>query len=66
MNRQIRYRAYIKKDYNEELIGKILEVSSLHLKTGKAIIGYSTGGTNYGNKSFSFDDIDLMQYTRFV
>lgn len=66
MNRKIRYRAYIKEDYNEELIGKILEVSSLHLKTGKAIIGYSTGRANYGNKSFSFDNIDLMQYTRFV
>lgn len=66
MIRKIRYRAYIKKDYNEELIGKILEVSSLHLKTGKAIIGYSIDRANYGNKSFSFNDIDLMQYSRSV
>ena len=34
MNRQIRYRAYIKEDYNEELIGKILErnLISIQLK----------------------------------
>lgn len=63
MNREVKYRAYIKNDYNKELIGKILEVSSIHLKTKKAIIGYSLSKSNYGNKSFSFDDIELMQYT---
>lgn len=61
--REIKYRAYIKKDYSKELVGKILEVSSIHLKTKKAIIGYSISKSNYGNKSFSFEDIELMQYT---
>ena len=63
MNREIKYRAYIKNDYKKELIGKILDVSSIHLKTKKVIIGYSLDKSNYGNKSFSFDDIELMQYT---
>lgn len=63
MNREIKYRAYIKNDYKKELIGKILDVSSIHLKTKKVIIGYSLNRDNYGNKSFSFDDIELMQYT---
>lgn len=61
--REIKFRAYIKKDYNKELVGKILEVSSIHLKTKKAIIGYSISRSHYGNKSFSFEDIELMQYT---
>ena len=63
MNREIKFRAYIKEDYNKELVGKILNVSSLHLNTKKAIIGYSTSGSNYGNKSFDFNDIELMQFT---
>lgn len=63
MNREIKFRAYIKNDYNKELIGKILDVSSIHLKTKKIIIGYSLDKSNYGNKSFSFNDIELMQYT---
>lgn len=63
MNKVIKYRAYIKNDYKKELIGKILDVSSIHLKTKKVIIGYSLNKNNYGNKSFSFDDIELMQYT---
>ena len=63
MNREIKFRAYIKNDYKKELIGKILDVSSIHLKTKKVIIGYSLDKSNYGNKSFSFDDIELMQYT---
>ena len=63
MNREIKYRAYIKNDYKKELIGKILDVSSIHLKTKKVIIGYSLNRDNYGNKSFSFDNIELMQYT---
>lgn len=62
--RETKYRAYIKKNYNNELVGKICEVSSIHLKTKKAIIGFSISKSNYGNKSFSFDDIELMQYTR--
>ncbi len=61
--REIKFRAYIKEDYNKELVGKILNVSSLHLNTKKAIIGYSTSGSNYGNKSFDFNDIELMQFT---
>ncbi len=63
MNREIKYRAYIKNDYKKELIGKILDVSSIHLKTKKVIMGYSLNKSNYGNKSFSFDDIELMKYT---
>lgn len=62
--RDIKFRAYIKDDYNEELVGKIFNVSSLHLGTKKAIIGYSTSNSNYGNKSFEFKDIELMQFTR--
>ena len=61
--REIKFRAYIKKDYNPELVGKILEVSSLHLKKNKAIIGYSISNSNYGNHSFNYEDIELMQYT---
>ena len=61
--REIKFRAYIKKDYDQELVGKILEVSSLHLKKNKAIIGYSISKSNYGNHSFKYEDIELMQYT---
>lgn len=61
--RDIKFRAYIKKDYNSELVGKVLEVSSLHLKKNKAIIGYSINKSNYGNHSFNYEDIELMQYT---
>ena len=61
--REIKFRAYIKKDYNKELVGKILEVSSIHLKKKKAIIGYSISRSNYGNHSFNYEDIELMQYT---
>ena len=61
--RTIKFRAYIKKDYDKELVGRILEVSSLHLKKGKAIIGYSISKSNYGNHSFNYEDIELMQYT---
>ena len=61
--REIKFRAYIKKDYNKELIGKILEISSIHLKKNKVIIGYSINKSNYGNKSFNYEDIELMQYT---
>ena len=62
--REIKFRAYIKKNFNNELVGTICNVSSIHLKTKKAIIGYSISKSNYGNKSFSFEDIELMQYTR--
>ena len=61
--REIKFRAYIKEDYNEELVGKMLDVSSIHLKTGKVIIGYSLRNSNYGNKSFLYKNIELMQYT---
>ena len=61
--REIKFRAYIKKDYNKELIGKTLEISSIHLKKNKVIIGYSINKSNYGNKSFNYEDIELMQYT---
>lgn len=61
--REIKFRAYIKEDYNEELVGKMLDVSSMHLKTGKVIIGYSLSNTHYGNRSYLYDDIELMQYT---
>ena len=61
--RNIKFRAYIKEDYNEELVGKMLDVSSIHLKTGKVIIGYSLRNSNYGNKSFLYKNIELMQYT---
>ena len=63
MNRIIKYRAYIKKDYNKELIGKILKVSSIHLKKNKVIIGYSLSRSNYGNRSFNYENIELMQFT---
>lgn len=61
--KEIKYRAYIKKDYNKELVGKMLEVSSIHLKKKKVIIGYSLSNTNYGNRSFLYEDIELMQFT---
>ena len=61
--REIKFRAYIKEDYNEELVGKMLDVSSIHLKTGKVIIGYSLRNSNYGNKSFLYKNIELMQFT---
>ena len=61
--REIKYRAYIKKDYNKELVGKMLDVSSIHLKRKKIIIGYSLSNTHYGNRSYLYDDIELMQYT---
>lgn len=57
--REIKFRAYIKKDYNKELIGKTLEISSIHLKKNKVIIGYSINKSNYGNKSFNYEDIEL-------
>lgn len=63
MQREIKFRAYIKKDYNKELIGKMIEVSSIHLKKKKVIIGYSLSRSNYGNRSYLYDDIELMQYT---
>lgn len=62
MDRIIKFRAYIKKDYHKELIGKILEVSSIHLKKNKVIIGYSLSRSNYGNHSFNYEDIELMQF----
>lgn len=57
MNREIKFKAYIKKSK------EVVEVKSLHLNTRKAIIGYSKSKTNYGNYSISFDDIELMQFT---
>lgn len=63
MYREPEYKAYIKNDYNSEFVGKIFNVSSIHLKSRKVIIGYSLSKTYYGNRSFSFDDIALMQYT---
>lgn len=63
MDRIIKFRAYIKKDYNKELVGKILEVSSIHLKRNKVIIGYSLSKSNYGNHSFNYENIELMQFT---
>lgn len=56
--REIKFRAWLKKSK------KLVEVKSLHLGTRKAIIGYSKSSTNYGNYSISFDEIELMQYTR--
>lgn len=61
--REIKFRAYIKKDYDEKLVGKMLEVSSIHLKKKKVIIGYSLSKSNYGNHSFLYENIELMQYT---
>ena len=64
--RDIKFRAYI-KDTNKRVpseINKIVEVKSLHLGSRKAIIGYTKSPSNYGNYSISFDDIELMQYTR--
>lgn len=68
MNREIKYRAYIKNE-NKRVpseINKIVEVKSLHLGSKKAIIGYSKNSSNYGNYSISFDDIELMQFTRTI
>ena len=56
--REIKFRAWLKKSK------KLVEVKSPHLGTRKAIIGYSKSSTNYGNYSISFDEIELMQYTR--
>ena len=61
--REIKYRAYIKKDYDEKLVGKMLEVSSIHLKKKKVIIGYSLSKSYYGNRSFLYENIELMQFT---
>lgn len=62
MCREHEYKAYIKNDYNSEFVGKIFNVSSIHLKSRKVIIGYSLSKTYYGNRSFLFDNIVLMQY----
>ena len=56
--REIKFRAWLKKSK------KLVEVKSLHLGTKKVIVGYSKSPTNYGNYSVSFDEIELMQYTR--
>lgn len=61
--REIKFRAYIKKDYDEKLVGKMLEVSSIHLKKKKVIIGYSLSKSYYGNRSFLYENIELMQFT---
>ena len=65
MNREIKFRAYIKNENKRvpSKTNKIVEVKSLHLGSKKAIIGYSKNSYNYGNYSISFDDIELMQYT---
>jgi len=55
--REIKFRAWLKKE------NKMVEVKSLHLGTRKIIYGYSETSQCYGNKSCSFDDIELMQCT---
>lgn len=55
--REIKFRAWLKKE------NKMVEVKSIHLGTKKIIHGYSENSQCYGNKSCSFDDIELMQYT---
>lgn len=64
MNREIKFRAYIKN--NERVpseTSKIVDVKSLHLGSKKAIIGYSQNKTSYGNYSVPFEDLELMQST---
>lgn len=63
MYREHEYQVCIKHDDNPELIGKIFDVSTIHLKTRKVMIGYSLSKTHYGSRSLSFDDVELMQYT---
>lgn len=56
-----KFRAYLKNEIYEgfELYKKICAVHSIHLGTKKVIV--SNG--KYGNRSISFDDVDLMQST---
>lgn len=64
MNRELKFRAYIKN--NERVpseTSKIVDVKSLHLGSKKAIIGYSQSKTSYGNYSVPFEDLELMQST---
>ena len=57
MNREIKYRAWLKKEK------EMVNVASIHLGTKKINYGYSKGGTCYGNTSDKFEDIELMQFT---
>lgn len=64
--REIKFRAYIKNENKRtpSETNKMVEVKSLHLGSKKAIIGYSKSPSSYGNYSITFEEIELMQYTR--
>lgn len=55
--REIEFRAWLK---NEK---KMVNVKSIHLGRKKVMYGYSESPQNYGNKTCSFQDCELMQYT---
>lgn len=69
MNREIKFRGYLKDSFfkeNEEhpsyeplLNKRIVKIHSIHFNSKKAIISCPTGG----NMSVEFKDIELMQYT---
>ena len=69
MNREIKFRGYLKDSFFEGhkehpsyeplLDNRIIKVHSIHFNSKKVIISCPTGG----NMSVEFKDVELMQYT---
>lgn len=67
MNREIKFRCYIKDEYWNKHFnnsyyspsGRMNEIKSIHLNTQKVIIGIP----KCGNCSIDFKDVYIMQYT---
>lgn len=57
MDREILYKAWLKKE------NKMVEVKSIHFGTKKIMYGYSKNSHSYGNKTCSFEDCVLLQFT---
>ena len=55
--REIEFRAYLLKEK------RMADVKSIHFGTKKIMYGYSINNQQYGNKSCSFNDCQLMQFT---
>ena len=58
MNREIEFRAWLKKE------NKMVNVKSIHFGTKKIMYGYSVNSQNYGNKTCKFEDCELMECTQ--
>ncbi len=55
--RDIKFRAWIKNE------NKIVEVKSINCYTKKIMYSYSVNSQFYGNRSASFENSELMQFT---